>query len=115
MGGIPQEEIVEKPRRKREDIIAGVWLLFLIIFLSGRIFSAGWDEFSARPEFIGISSQPKVPDGESPAFQAAFVPGGSIAAGPEPLTALPSKNHETDLGAESAASSSSRAKALPAV
>lgn len=77
---------MERPRRKREDIVAGIWLLFLIAFLSGRIFSAGWDEFSASPEFIGTAVQPKVSGGESPASGELFVPGGSFVAGPEPLT-----------------------------
>jgi hypothetical protein len=77
---------VEKSRRKKEDIVAGVWLLFLIIFLSGRIFSAGWDEFSAKPEFIGTSPQPKASEEEGLVPREALVPGGSTVAEPEPLT-----------------------------
>lgn len=77
---------MEKPRRKKEDIVAGVWLLFLIVFLSGRIFSAGWDEFSARAEFSGMVSRPKLPGGGDSAFPAALVPGGSIVAEPGPMT-----------------------------
>ncbi len=42
-------------RKRKEDFIAGILLFFLIIFLSGQIFSAGWDEFYATTEIIDCS------------------------------------------------------------
>lgn len=83
---------MKKPRRKRGDIIAGGWLLFLIVFLSGRIFSAGWDEFYATTEFIGITAKQKfseqdmsVPKPSGLAPGGAFAPGASIVGEPQPL------------------------------
>lgn len=46
-----------RSRKKVDDLIAGALLLFLIIFISGRIFSAGWDEFYAKTEFLGESAE----------------------------------------------------------
>ena len=77
---------MEKPRRKTEDIVAGVWLLFLIIFLSGRIFSAGWAGSSAKSGFTGRSVPANVSGGGNPVPLPVFVPGGSVVSVPEPDT-----------------------------
>ncbi|MBQ3686813.1 MAG: hypothetical protein II932_03170, partial [Treponema sp.] len=75
-----------KSRKKSSDIAAGIVLLVLIGFLSGRIFCAGWDEFSARTEFIGVS-QPACELGDVDRTRAALVPGGSMVADPPSLWA----------------------------
>ncbi len=82
-------------RKKKGDIFAGTTLLFLIILLSGRIFSIGWDEFYATVEFKDDGSPKNLADrnpggpaaagtGSEALGPAAFVPGGSIVADPQP-------------------------------
>ena len=55
-----------KPRKKKDDLIAGILLFFLVIFLSGRIFSAGWDEFYATTQFISDSTSDSAAPAASP-------------------------------------------------
>lgn len=75
-----------RSRKKSGGIAAGIVLLFLISFLSGRIFCAGWDEFSAKTEFIGVS-QPACEIADADRTRASLVPGGSMVAEPPSLWA----------------------------
>jgi hypothetical protein len=74
---------VERSRKKRDDAIAGTILLLLTVFLSGRIFSVGWDEFYAKAEFPDGAAHKAVIYEDGGASEAvSFAPGGSIVAEP---------------------------------
>ena len=67
----------KKSRKKKEDVIAGILIFFLVIFLSGRIFSAGWEKFHSEIYHPSVTKEGRsagLPEPELSVKESAAVP-----------------------------------------